>query len=31
MEAIKNTMDKHTPLTTKMKTKKTTPWFNKDS
>ena len=34
MEAIKKTMDKHAPLTTKMKTKKKkdhNPWFNKDS
>ena len=32
MEAIKKTMDKLAPLTTKMKTKKDhNPWFNKDS
>ena len=32
MEAIKKTMDKHTPLATKMKTKRDhNPWFNKDS
>ena len=32
MEAIKMTMDKHAPLTTKMKTKRdNNTWFNKDS
>ena len=31
METIKKAMDKHAPLTTKMKKKDHNPWFNKDS